>query len=126
MHVDLALTCINYKKYDGKGFVPAGGNAPSKQLMECRYFTANELLLTDPLRIWPDRYESFILYSCLEGEAVITPSGHAMQPTPLLRGEWVLIPAAMSDFVLSAITAGTRLMEVYIGKPEEKDSYINE
>ena len=31
------------------------------------------------------------------------------------------------DFVLSAITAGTRLMEVYIGKPaEEKDSYIKE
>ena len=32
----------------------------------------------------------------------------------------------MSDFVLSAITAGTRLMEVYIGKIEEKDSYIKE
>ena len=125
MHVDLALTCINYRKYDGSGFVPAGGNAPSKKLVECKCFTANELLLTDPLRVWPDRYESFLLYCCLEGEAVITPSDSS-QPTPLLRGEWVLIPAAMSDFVLSAITAGTRLMEVYIGKVEEKDSYIKE
>ena len=98
MHVDLALTCINYRKYDGSGFVPAGGNSPSKKLVECKYFTANELLLTDPLRVWPDRYESFLLYCCLEGEAVITPSDSS-QPTPLLRGEWVLIPAAMSDFV---------------------------
>ena len=124
-NVDLALTCINYRKYDGSGFVPAGGNSPSKKLVECKYFTANELQLTDPLRVWPDRYESFLLYCCLEGEAVITPSDSS-QPTPLLRGEWVLIPAAMSDFVLSAITAGTRLMEVYIGKIEEKDSYIKE
>ena len=105
--------------------MPSGGSAPSKKLVECRYFTANELLLTDPLRIWPDRYESFLLYCCLEGEAVITPSDTS-QPTPLLRGEWVLIPAAMSDFTLSAITAGTRLMEVYVGRTEEKDSYIKE
>ena len=125
MHVDQALSCINYSKYDGAGFVPSGGSAPSKKLVECRYFTANELLLTDPLRIWPDRYESFLLYCCLEGEAVITPSDTS-QPTPLLRGEWVLIPAAMSDFTLSAITAGTRLMEVYVGRTEEKDSYIKE
>ena len=56
---------------------------------------------------------------------MITPSDTS-QPTPLLRGEWVLIPAAMSDFTLSAITAGTRLMEVYVGRTEEKDSYIKE
>ena len=120
-----ALSCINYRKYDGTGFVPAGGNAPSKKLVESKYFTANELLLTDPLRIWPDRYESFLLYCCIEGGAMITPSGTS-EPTPLLRGEWVLIPAAMPDFVLSGITPGTRLMEVYVGKVEEKDNYINE
>ncbi|HIZ87168.1 MAG TPA: class I mannose-6-phosphate isomerase [Candidatus Coprenecus pullistercoris] len=125
MHVDQALSCINYRKYDGSAFVPAGGDAPSKRLVTSKYFIANELNLSAPVRIWPDRYESFILYSCLEGEASLTPSDSKENYT-LLRGEWILVPAAMSEFVLAPSVPGTKLMEVYIGKTEEKDDYIKE
>ena len=125
MHVDQALSCINYRKYDGSAFVPAGGDAPSKRLVTSKYFIANELNLSSPVRIWPDRYESFILYSCLEGEASLTPSDSKENYT-LLRGEWILVPAAMSEFVLAPSVPGTKLMEVYIGKTEEKDDYIKE
>lgn len=126
MHVDQALSCINYRKYDPSAlFVPAGGDAPSKRLVSCKYFTANELTLEQPLRVWPDRYESFILYSCLDGEAVIV-TGENAEKYPLLRGEWLLIPAAMPEFVLAPVVPGTKVLEVYIGKPEEKDSYVNE
>ncbi|HIZ85280.1 MAG TPA: class I mannose-6-phosphate isomerase [Candidatus Coprenecus stercoravium] len=125
MHVDQALSCINYRKYDGSAFVPAGGDAPSKRLVTSKYFIANELNLSAPVRIWPDRYESFILYSCLEGEASLTPSDSKENYT-LLRGEWILVPAAMSEFVLAPSVPGTKLMEVYIGKAEEKDDYIKE
>ena len=125
MHVDQALSCINYRKYDGSAFVPAGGDAPSKRLVTSKYFIANELNLSSPVRIWPDRYESFILYSCLEGEALLTPS-EGSERYPLLRGEWVLIPAAMPDFMLAPVVPGTHVMEVYIGRQEEKDDYIKE
>ena len=126
MHVDQALSCINYRKYDsGSLFVPAGMSGASKQLVSNKYFTANELALTAPLRVWPDRYESFILYTCLEGEAVLTPS-EGSERYPLLRGEWVLIPAAMPDFMLAPVVPGTHVMEVYIGRQEEKDDYIKE
>ena len=125
MHVDQALSCINYRKYDGSAFVPAGGDAPSKRLVTSKYFIANELNLSSPVRVWPDRYESFILYSCLEGEASLTPSD-SKENYILLRGEWILVPAAMSEFVLAPSVPGTKLMEVYIGKTEEKDDYIKE
>lgn len=126
MHVDQALSCINYRKYDsGSLFVPAGMSGPSKPLVSNKYFTANELALAQPLRIWPDRYESFILYTCLEGEAEVIPSDNSGR-YPLRRGEWSLIPAAMSDFVLAPVAPATHVMEVYIGRQEEKDDYIKE
>ena len=126
MHVDQALSCINYRKYDsGSLFVPAGMSGPSKPLVSNKYFTANELALTAPLRVWPDRYESFILYTCLEGEAEVILSDNSGR-YPLRRGEWILIPAAMSDFVLAPVAPGTHVMEVYIGRQDEKDDYIKE
>lgn len=126
MHVDQALSCINYRKYDsGSLFVPAGMSGPSKPLVSNKYFTANELALTAPLRVWPDRYESFILYTCLEGEAEVILSDNSGR-YPLRRGEWILIPAAMSDFMLAPVAPGTHVMEVYIGRQDEKDDYIKE
>lgn len=125
MHVDQALSCINYKKYDGKGFVPGDKDAPSRKLVSNKYFTANEILLQNPLRIWPDRYDSFILYTCVDGEAVIigAPDG---EKYPLHVGGWIMIPAAMQEFVLAPVVPGSRVMEVYIGKTEEKDGYVEE
>ena len=125
MHVDQALGCINFKRYDGAGFVAGGGDSPVKKLISCKYFTANEMVLDQPLRVWPDRYESFILYTCLEGEVLIV-AGEEGGKYPLLRGEWILIPAAMSEFVLAPVVPKSRVMEVYVGKTEEKDSYIKE
>ena len=42
------------------------------------------------------------------------------------EGEWVMIPAGYSDFILSATQKETTLLEVYIVKQEEKDSYVAE
>ena len=53
-------------------------------------------------------------------------TGENAEKYPLLRGEWLLIPAAMPEFVLAPVVPGTKVLEVYIGKPEEKDSYVNE
>ncbi len=125
MHVDQALGCINFSKYEGAGFVAGGGNEPLKKLVECKYFTANELYLEKPLRVWPDRYGSFILYCCLEGEAAVVTSEDRLG-RPLKRGSWILIPAAMSDFILKPVSQQVRIMEVYVGRMEEKDAYINE
>lgn len=125
MHVDQALSCINYRKYDGSGYVPGGGDAPVRKLVSNKYFTANEILLGNPLRVWPDRYESFILYTCVEGEAVIygTPDG---EKYPLRVGGWILVPAAMQEFVVAPVVPGSRVMEVYVGKIDEKDGYTEE
>lgn len=123
-HLDIAFDCINYKKYDPEhAFVPAEHTAPL--LTQNRYFTINKLDLTNSFHIYTDQYQSFILYFVATGEACITPSKSQGESTYQIRqGEWILVPAAYPDFILSQTVPGTQVLEVYIRLEEEKDSYL--
>ena len=123
-HLETAYDCINYKAYDPEHyFVPAEQKAPL--LTQNKYFTINRLDLKNSYHIYTDQYQSFILYFALQGEAVITPSKNQEQYT-IRRGEWILVPAAYPDFVLSGTVPDTQVLEVYIKLEEEKDSYVEE
>ncbi len=124
MHLDLAFDCINYRKYDEKKyFVPAGS---SDSLADNDYFTVNLLDLGNPRRVYPDRYESFIIYYCVEGAATIVNALEDKEGYTIRKGEWMLVPAAMKEFCLRGDAAGTRVLEMYTRKPEEKDGYVEE
>ena len=122
MHHELAFDCINYAKYDAeKFFIPAEHRHEQHILTDNTHFKVTSLDLKDPLHIYTDKYESFILYYCIEGAAQIGQDGESIS-----QGEWVLIPAGYKDFILSPSQEGTKLLEVYIVKQEDTDSYIDD
>lgn len=125
-HLELAFDCINYKAYDPeKYFVPAEQKEPL--LTQNRYFTINRLDLQNSYHIYTDQYQSFILYFAIDGEAVIaSPNGKPGPEYRIQRGEWILIPAAYPDFILSGATPNTQVLEVCIRPEEEKDTYLPE
>jgi mannose-6-phosphate isomerase len=117
-------------------------SAPSvTPLDSCREFTVNRIDLRDGVHILSENSDSFIIYTCIEGEAELQfreqndPSGRSASnpaPTPdetsvsrciLHMGETVLVPAEVDDFFLVPRRSGTIIIETFIEHLEEKDSY---
>ena len=127
LHLDMAFDCINYSKYDAaKYFVPAGAT----HLARNKYFNINSYELKDSLHIYTEKFHSFIIYFCIEGDAKITPDSFGTttkKEYTFSKGEWILVPAEFEDFVISGTVSGTKVLEIYIELPEEEsDSYIKE
>lgn len=121
MHHELAFDCISYSKYDTERYyIPASHRHETHTLTDNPHFKITSLDLNDPFHIYTDKYESFILYYCISGEATIDGNECC-----IAQGEWVLIPAGYKDFIISPKTEGTRLLEIYIVKQEDQDSYVD-
>lgn len=122
MHHEMAFDCINYSKFDADAnYIPASHRHEQHTLTDNPYFKVTSIDLNDPFHIYTDKYESFILYYCISGEAQFGEGECTVK-----EGELVLIPAGYSDFILSPLQKGTKLLEVYIVKQEETDSYISD
>ena len=102
-----------------------------QDLVECPQFCATKIALTDPLHIYTDKFNSFIIYICLEGAASIqVPSvnenGEAcMDNYEFSKGETILVPADMPDFFLVPRDSDTLLLEAVTRPVEELDDYID-
>lgn len=100
-------------------------------LVESPQFNVTKLNLTDPLHIYTDKFESFIVYICLDGAASIqVPStketGEAyMDNYEFAKGETILVPADMPDFFLVPRDRSTVLLEAVTRPVEEQDQYID-
>lgn len=100
-------------------------------LVESPQFNVAKLNLSDPLHIYTDKFESFIVYICLEGSASIqVPStkdnGEAyMDNYEFAKGETILVPADMPDFYLVPRDRSTVLLEAVTKPVEEQDEYID-
>ena len=102
-----------------------------QNLVECPQFSVSKIALTDPLHIYTDKFESFIVYICLEGAASVqVPSvkenGEAcMENYEFSKGETILVPADMPDFFLVPRDRDTLLLEAVTRPVEEVDGYID-
>ena len=150
MHLEEAIDVIDYRAFDPsiyrKGplwgeeasYVPCQSTHDESQegqiiqdLVECPQFSVAKIALTDPLHIYTEQFESFIVYICLEGAASIqVPStkenGEAyMENYEFKKGETILVPADMPDFYLVPRDPETLLLEA-VTRPEEiADEYID-
>mgnify|MGYP003292789150 FL=1 len=139
MHVEEAIDVINYNAFDPsiyrKG--PLWGEESQEEdhmiqnLVECPQFNVSKLKLADPLHIYTEKFESFIIYICIEGAASIqVPSFNAkgeecMESYEFSKGETILVPAEMPDFYLVPRDRSTVLLEA-VTRPEEiMDEYID-
>lgn len=102
-----------------------------QNLVECPQFNVSKIKLTDPLHIYTEKFESFIVYICLEGAASIqVPSvkenGEAyMENYEFKKGETIMVPADMPDFFLVPRDTETLLLEAVTRPAEEVDGYID-
>ena len=100
-------------------------------LVESPQFNVSKLNLSDPLHIYTEKLESFIVYICLEGAASVQiPSvkenGEAfMDNYEFAKGETILVPAEMPDFYLVPRDRSTLLLEAVTRPVEEQDQYID-
>lgn len=137
MHLEYAFDVIDYKKYDPvKYFVPARTpeteakferEIPPRRLARNRFFNITEIALQDAFHVYTEEYESFLIYYCVEGKVKMTPAKEEEgEPVTFDKGEWVLVPASYGDFYIAPQREGTKILEIYVEKQEEKDSYTDE
>ena len=106
LHIDLALDAINYEKVDTYKQYDKVSNQ-SNEVVDCPYFTTNFIPLDGEL-LAKKSGETFTVYMCVEGSFEIECNG--VQYT-YKKGDTVLIPAAVSELVLSGKAS---ILEIYI------------
>lgn len=103
----------------------------AETLIERPEFCVTKVNLSDPLHIYTDQFESFIIYICIEGAASIQiPStkenGEAyMENYGFAKGDTILVPADMQDFFLVPRDRSTILLEAVCRPVDEMDAYID-
>lgn len=108
LHTELALDAINYKGVNAKLQYRDIEN-DIVQICRSDYFETNKLKLTEPLKRNRASLDSFSVYMCLEGEALIESESGIV---PLQKGESVLIPACIDT--INVNTGSATLLEIYI------------
>ena len=102
-----------------------------QNLVESAQFNVTKIELTDPLHIYTEKFESFIIYVCLEGGASIQVPSEDESGAPRMdnyefaKGETIMVPADMPDFFLVPRDKSTVLLEVVTRPVEEQDGYID-
>lgn len=109
-----ALDFINYKKYvaDDKKDFPQ--------------FNVAKMDLKDPLHVYSENFDTFVIYWCLEGGASVDVK--VLEQTASFafgKGELILVPAECNDFNLSATAPGTSIFEIAVPFRKDSDAYIN-
>ena len=122
MHLDLAIDCINYNKFEIKPplYLREGEiisqNENRVTLADGLYFKVDLVDLKKREILESDIFESFIIYFSLEGEAIIRGGNGDVS---IMRGECAIIPANLGEYTIEKATQTCRLLEV-TGKPREE------
>ena len=76
MHLDEALDIIDFKKYDGLGFIPAAVSTKTDSvcIAHCPQFTVNHITLYDEIGASIEGNERFAVYCCVKGEVYLRQS----------------------------------------------------
>ena len=143
LHLEEAIDIIDYRKFDDSLFLKGPlwekechchddechchEDKVAETLAERPEFCATKINLTDPLHIYTEQFESFIVYICVEGAASIqVPKGEdCMENYEFSKGETILVPAEMPDFFLVPRDRSTVLLEAVCRPEEGPDAYID-
>ncbi len=108
LHNDLAIDAIDFDMPENYKVEYKRARNTSNNMVKCPYFTTNYLELSKPVKKI-NNYDSFIIYICVEGEAIVDTDTYT---EPLKKGETILIPACIKDFTI--VSNSSKLLEVYI------------
>jgi len=111
LHTELALDAIDFTLHDKYKTDYTVKMDETSEIVSCKYFTTNLLLLDRPMEIDYNKLDSFVIYICLEGSYKIEYEGGSED---VKKGETVLIPAVIENLKLVPETDFIKLLEVYI------------
>lgn len=110
LHTDEALDALDFRGHKEYKTTYQHGMNEVVPLVKSPYFHTNLLeYSTGTIREHFDR-DSFVIYTCFEGEAEIIAEGHL---TPIQRGDAVLIPQKFKQVHLKS-NLGFKMLETYI------------
>ena len=138
-HLEEGIDVIDYNVFDNSlyrkgplwGDEATHEHGPVVSLAEGPEFNVSKLILTDPLHIYTEKFESFIVYICVEGAASVQipatkENGEAyMENYEFVKGETILIPAELPDFYLVPRDPSTVLLEAVVQPEDQLDNYID-
>ena len=111
LHTDLAKDAIDYQVYPDYKLRPTSGKEEVESMVHCHYFTTNLIEAKEGKTITQTHDDTFAIYICLEGHAVLTDNnGYSID---LKQGETVLVPAEIQKITLQ-LQQDSKLLETYI------------
>jgi mannose-6-phosphate isomerase len=116
-----ALDFIDYGQYKAPETKPTGRDG-MKSLADLPQFTVRKMDLRDPLHITGGDHNSYAIYHCLYGKAVVKVD---LLEYKLEAGQTLLVPAEVDDFILGPLAQTTSVLEIMTEYKPEMDSYIN-
>lgn len=120
-----AFDIIDFGPHDPAQRLKVSGKESPEALLSLPQFTLSRIALSDPVKVFSENSDSYLLYLCISGGAAVqvrTLEGDELYY--LERGEVILIPAEVTDFHLVPTTSETVLFEVRQDPRSEKDSYL--
>jgi mannose-6-phosphate isomerase len=109
LHIEHALNVLDYKAYTSyKTSYQSQLNTPVN-LVECPYFSTQLIQIDKKLDMDYNTLDSFVVYMCLDGDLDIQYDGE--DRTQLVKGDSILIPAAIKDLSLIP-NQDSRLLEI--------------
>ncbi|HCC69636.1 MAG TPA: mannose-6-phosphate isomerase [Bacteroidales bacterium] len=116
LHTQLSVDAIDYNIYESYKTSTHSELNKTVNIIDCNYFTTNLIELDKPIVKDYSLTDSFVIYICINGNAILEWEGKNMS---MVKGETVLIPAIM-DKVCIRPDSSTRILEVYIRQGFEK------
>lgn len=111
LHTEYALDAIDFSiQNDYKTTYTKYLNKIS-DIIHCQYFTTNIISIDREINMDNTDKDSFVIYMCVKGEADFKFEG--IETEKIKRGETILIPASLNQFILDPIKH-TELLEVFI------------
>lgn len=109
LHTDMALDAMDYEKKDDFKIAYNKQSNIVNGMVDCPYFKTNYINLTEDLEQNISSRDSFTIYMCVSGEAVVVNEDGE---TSVKKGETVLLPANSDKVIIQ--TKGVTLLEVTI------------
>ena len=108
LHNELAIDAFDFNMKDDFRVPYSKLKNRSNGMVSCPYFTTNYLEVSKMIHK-ENKNDSFLIYICVEGDAKIITEAHTES---FKKGETILIPAAIKQFIIKAKNA--KLLEVYV------------
>ncbi|PWH82863.1 mannose-6-phosphate isomerase [Algibacter marinivivus] len=108
LHNDLAIDAIDFDMPDNFRVSYSKIENESNEMVSCPYFTTSYLEVTNTLKKI-NKKDTFFIYICVEGEAVISYNHHSES---IKVGETILLPADATHYEITSKKA--KLLEVYV------------